>query len=102
MSVAVAEPVAALRRGGWWQERAACAGMAGEFDLSETTKLTRLTCGGCPVRPECLSSALEAEGQVGASRRFCIRGGLTPSERAALARKRMPAGGGPDGGGVAG
>ncbi|MFD4943058.1 WhiB family transcriptional regulator [Streptomyces sp. NPDC058409] len=47
----------------------------------------RQICATCPVRPECLTSAMTEEGNADHHRRAGVRGGLTPAERASLARR---------------
>lgn len=65
-----------------WMRRAACLD---RFDLDwidpapEHTRLCRLLCVGCPVRRECLATALISGEPWG------IWGGLDPDERAELA-----------------
>jgi len=49
-------------------------------------------CHGCPSRVECLAAALEEEGDDRGYMRSGIRGGLTPSDRAALARQLQETG----------
>jgi WhiB family redox-sensing transcriptional regulator len=76
---------------GDWVDEAACRG-TGEHDLwfpvSETgpaldeVAQAKAVCGGCPVRAECLDSALSRGIDYG------VWGGLTPDERRALRRRR--------------
>ncbi len=82
---------------GEWQERAACRGVdlevffphlepgrkAGGHVAAKVAR-AKAFCFGCPVSLQCLTLALEAEGNSGESRRYGIFGGLTPAERAAL------------------
>jgi len=80
-----------------WINQAAC----GDVDSSvffpgrlEAFRYTEATviCAACPVRLNCLKSALTAEGTDDVRRRFGMYGGRTPSERAALANlDRVPA-----------
>lgn len=72
-----------------WTEDAACKGIPTEMyfpdqgtslNSTEVRMLLRI-CGQCPVTSECLSEALELEGNCGRGRRFGIWGGKTPQER---------------------
>lgn len=45
-------------------------------------------CHACPVQQDCLEEALRHEGLQPARDRWSIRGGLTPDEREAEARRR--------------
>lgn len=45
----------------------------------------KTVCGRCPVRGECLESAMVEE--VNAFKRYTIRGGLTPDERTRTANR---------------
>lgn len=72
-----------------WAEEAACRGYdLGLFftDSKGGTEHAKQVCAGCPVRERCLSEALRAE----AGYRYGIYGGLTPTERHALAAGRTP------------
>lgn len=75
-----------------WSERARCA-YTDDPDLWFPPKYTgednlcqiddaRLECARCPVRWECLASALDVEGTSAAQSRAGVKGGFTPSERA--------------------
>lgn len=66
-----------------WETRAACRGKLAEFEASEDA--ARKICATCPVTGECLAAALQEEGTSSARYRECVRGGLNPAERAALA-----------------
>ena len=74
-----------------WRDQAACAGTYPEAWFVETgdypSGLFRI-CAACPVREECLESALAEEGDIRGAGRFGIRGGHTPRERARIARQR--------------
>lgn len=71
-----------------WTATAACTGMArpgwDPFDAeqAELLPIARATCATCPAVDACLDDAL-ATGEA-----FMVRGGLTPAERADLARLR--------------
>lgn len=61
-----------------WMEEAACKGMDTELFFPETPVVIRAAkrvCGGCAVRVECLTFAVEADC------RFGVFGGLTHRER---------------------
>lgn len=78
-----------------WYERAECRGMDPDmfFPLGSTAvedvakiKCAKAACARCPVRGECLNSAIDAWLRYG---KFGIWGGLTEDERAAERRRRM-------------
>ena len=70
---------------GEWRLRAACRGEDPEMFFESVYELFAMRlCARCPVRRNCLASALEAEGESKASHRSGIWGGLTPDERTAL------------------
>ena len=48
----------------------------------------RAICGTCTIRLDCLDWTLKLEGNITGAGRFGMFGGLTPDERAALARQR--------------
>lgn len=90
--------VLGLRRPTWrvspsaWTPRAACAGhdpamwdMGAPSDVPNPAALA--ICQSCPVVGECLQDALQYEGRTRSEDRATIRGGLTPVERARLARR---------------
>ena len=58
-------------------------------------KRARAICAGCPVRQECLDAAMKEEiylcndHPMQMQHRHGVRGGLTPSERAALAGRAV-------------
>ncbi len=73
-----------------WRSKAACAKQDPElwfYDEYHTdhaeiiTKVAKAVCATCPVRPECLRYALDAD------ERFGVYGGYTRKERMKLARK---------------
>ncbi|WP_328739906.1 WhiB family transcriptional regulator [Streptomyces erythrochromogenes] len=70
-----------------WQQRAACVGRLLEFESSEA--IARAMCGVCPVKGRCLDEALLEEGAVSPAYRDGVRGGLNPTERAALTGYRQ-------------
>jgi WhiB family transcriptional regulator, redox-sensing transcriptional regulator len=89
------------RDGDDWRSKAACRGMDPEDWFPESARgrdakviqtVTELeakaTCLSCDVADECLARALEIEGGKSTANRFGIWGGLTPKERAAVARRR--------------
>lgn len=68
-----------------WMEHAACAGMDPELFFPEVggvlayeTSFVRQTCGGCPVRAECLADAMAEPARIG------VWGGTTLHERRRL------------------
>lgn len=66
-----------------WRLQAFCADITPyPWDDDEPTPLVRKACGMCPVREECLASALEEE--AGQRFRHGTRGGLGAAERKAL------------------
>lgn len=76
-----------------WRARARCGGMDGRDGrpdfLEQSTARKKLLCGGCPVRFDCLSFALEAERNeaslIGAAHQAgIVYGGLDGRERQAL------------------
>lgn len=60
--------------------------LEGSSSVAPISMVKRM-CGGCPVRIECLSWAMEAEQS---SYRYGVWGGYTPSERARLAGEWSP------------
>lgn len=75
-----------------WRDHAACSGLGDIFlprdERNASSAEPKRICAGCPVRTECLDAAMDEEGSVDQFRRAGVRGGLTPAERAALARRR--------------
>jgi len=74
-----------------WQRGAACATADPDLFLAETgdeLREARKFCAACPVRGACLEAALTEEKNERAESRAGIRGGLSPKQRAALAKKR--------------
>lgn len=69
--------------------KAACVGFLSLFDREDKVSLeqARTVCATCPIRPQCLTDAMREEGHVDEWRRAGVRGGLTPNERARLARR---------------
>lgn len=71
-------------------DRAACIGAPEHIFFPEsggTATIARRICAVCPVRLDCLNTALDAESGVSRRNRYGIYGGLTPDQRARLARK---------------
>src|SRR5688572_9169442 len=72
-----------------WMHEAACRGQGSDAwfsadEVGEEVDAARRVCSGCPVRPECLDYALDRAIRHG------LWGGLSPTERAALYRRRGP------------
>jgi hypothetical protein len=65
-------------------------GNAGDPFDTNNKRVARALCAGCPVQKACLDEAMEAEGERPAKWRWLVRGGLTPKERAARARRSSP------------
>jgi WhiB family redox-sensing transcriptional regulator len=79
-----------------WTDRALCRHDDPDLFFDEGAVGEALAaCRTCPVRQQCLSLAMAAEGGVSQYSRFGIYGGLTPEERAALAKARAKTGQGP-------
>lgn len=78
-----------LTRSTEWTVRAACVGYLSLFDREDKDSLekARAICATCPLRPQCLADAMREEGHADEWRRASVRGGLTPNERARLARR---------------
>ncbi|WKV74748.1 WhiB family transcriptional regulator [Streptomyces sp. PCS3-D2] len=81
-----------------WAALGACVGKLQDFHSSDTA--AKDLCADCPVRLRCLDQALREEGTTPPGYRSDIRGGLTPSERAALSGYQRPAA--PTGGRITG
>ncbi|WP_433893064.1 WhiB family transcriptional regulator [Streptomyces sp. CA-111067] len=95
----VSLPSQPLQEQARWRENAACreVGAAFFFPSDEpeeqplySTGRARAVCAGCPVRSACLDDAMAREGTAGRHGRAGVWGGLSPSQRAALARARAP------------
>lgn len=72
-----------------WIDEAVCASVDAELwfpGKGDTTKPAKALCATCPVSAQCLAWAMETEEQT-AGGRFGIYGGLSPRERARLARR---------------
>ncbi|WP_217514867.1 WhiB family transcriptional regulator [Streptomyces lunaelactis] len=73
-----------------WRDFAACAGLGDLFlprdERNASSAEQKRICAGCPVKTDCLNAAMKEEGSVDQFRRAGVRGGLTPTERAGLAR----------------
>lgn len=81
-----------LTRPGDWAHQAACAGKLDEMFPEQPDKAGRQAaialCSTCPVRTQCLDTALREEGTRGHSDRYGISGGHTPYERWVIAKRR--------------
>jgi hypothetical protein len=68
-----------------WHRYARCKGRLDLFFARDelSRRIAVKVCEGCGVRRECLAAAMSEEAD--AERRYGIRGGLLPAERAALA-----------------
>lgn len=78
-----------------WKNEAACRGVDPTWFAPAEDALTqyprgRAVCMRCPVRDACLTDAMNREGDKPASHRAGLWGGLSPEQRAALARARTP------------
>jgi WhiB family redox-sensing transcriptional regulator len=80
-----------------WQAAALCAQVGPQIffapdDPDEavlfSTAEARTICLSCPVRPDCLEDAMQREGDADRGNRAGVWGGLSPGQRAALARAR--------------
>lgn len=75
-----------------WMLRGICANepdlMSPREDDVKGIKAARGICGNCPVRQDCLNSAMTEEIGKNAQQRDGVRGGYTPSERYAIHRNR--------------
>jgi hypothetical protein len=86
-----------------WEDRAACTGLPtsmffediwpedeeGEPLPTDTEALerARAVCASCPVRLQCHLAAMSEEDGAADSRRFGLRGGITPSQRYSVWRR---------------
>lgn len=75
----------------WWRDRAACLGKSGDIFFPTERKFTsktwaaaRALCANCPVREQCLATALAVDVTED---RWGMFGGMTPSERRYHRRK---------------
>lgn len=72
-----------------WRSRAACKDVS--FDVffpekyRQSPTTARRICAACPVRMSCLEEAMRVEDTW----RYGIYGGLTPTERGELAKRRQ-------------
>lgn len=80
---------------GEWKDHAACVGTDPRFFFPDeytavpvSYQRARAVCAGCPVRGLCLDMAMTREGDDQAEDRNGMWGGLSPDQRAALARVR--------------
>jgi WhiB family redox-sensing transcriptional regulator len=77
-----------------WRERAACKGRTGDVwfhegeSEGEYRSYAKSFCVTCPVRLNCLATALRLEGASGQTSRFGIWGGLDPEQRHNLYKRR--------------
>lgn len=71
---------------------AACVGHPPEWWMPDTTgdvnyyRRAKAICATCPIRTRCLADAMRAEASGSDVHRHGLWGGLTPAERATLAR----------------
>ena len=67
----------------FWTDQATCVGVGDFYSNSDAEQQDLITryCRPCPVRAECLNSALLLERHTSIMFRHGIWGGLTPSER---------------------
>lgn len=81
-----------------WRDAAACReiGAAYFFPPDDpddeplySTNRARAICAHCPVRVPCLDDAMAREGTAGREARTGVWGGLSPGQRAAVARTRQ-------------
>lgn len=72
-----------------WTARAACLGLLDLFESEDPRSfaLAGRVCNACPVQEVCLAKAMLEERNSGENHRAGVRGGLTPTERARLARR---------------
>lgn len=75
-----------------WTLRAACRGLQDDtmfperMDRGEVKRLVTRYCNTCPVKKECLVTALQLEAED-ENRRHGIWGGTTPAQRSILAAR---------------
>lgn len=81
-----------------WRDRAICREIGGDMwfppDSDDpvpvrSSNQARAICAACPVRTACLDDAMAREGNADRSDRAGIWGGLSASQRAALAKARV-------------
>lgn len=76
-----------------WRARAACVGVPDDVffpvEHRRSPVEARRICNACPVRAACLNEAMSVENDSMRGR-FGVFGGLTPTQRARLARKARP------------
>lgn len=73
-----------------WRDRALCAEVGGDLwfiDLGGNTRPAKAVCAACPVAESCLEYALDFEA-AHETPRWGVWGGLSPRQRAAVARER--------------
>lgn len=74
-----------------WRSRANCKGAPDDIffpvEHRRSPVEAKRICRACPVRAACLNEAMSVENDSMRGR-FGIYGGLTPTERAALAKRR--------------
>lgn len=81
-----------------WTLDAACNGIPTEMFYLEKSVSSNSTearmvlklCAGCPVRQQCLDTAMQMEGNAAANHRYGIWGGMTPRQRSRLAKQLFP------------
>ncbi|WP_328860917.1 WhiB family transcriptional regulator [Streptomyces sp. NBC_00306] len=73
-----------------WHALAACANADTDlfFPKLGTAHKAKQMCARCPVRRRCLEEAMQQEAGKNRTRRYGIRGGLSPLERIELAAAR--------------
>jgi WhiB family redox-sensing transcriptional regulator len=83
-----------------WQDDALCREVGGEIFFPEDDETTvntyrytdaKTVCAACTVRTACLDYAMAREGGAAHQYRGGLWGGLTPNQRAELAKTRRPA-----------
>lgn len=75
----------------WWWNEAACQEMDPALwfpDKGNPARDARDVCAHCPVRTNCLNSALKEERGLLAGSRHGIRGGLSGTQRVAEEKRR--------------
>lgn len=75
-----------------WESDAACRDTTDlNYWFDEPHNARQICLKECPVRRECLQSAMAAEASVSVKFRHGVWGGLGPAQRQALHRKRVAA-----------